>query len=102
MLLITSEVVAPMTMMVKMMVTRTLGLITSEVVAPGGKEGELWGSEGLGPGEILNAALNHQDDNDADDEDDDNNTDDDSSQGNQHWTIDSPEVPQSWYWPRSR
>ena len=41
MLLITSELVAPMTMMVKMMVTRTLGLITSEVVAPGGKEGEL-------------------------------------------------------------
>ena len=31
-------------------------MLTSEVVAPGGKEGELCGSEGLGPGDTLKAA----------------------------------------------
>ena len=82
-----------MTMTMRMMKTAMLRMFTSEVVAPGGKEGELWGSEGLGPGEILNAAFDHQDDDDGDNADDvddgngDNDDDDDDpSQVNQHWS----------------
>ena len=69
-------------------------MMTSDVVAPGGKEGELWGSEGLGPGEMLNAAFDYYEDdddnnhvsdiNDDDDSDDDKDNNDNSSQVKQH------------------